>query len=437
MTALAVIVALVVVALSVYYYTSNKTKEAPPPVVVETKKAEPEKVKKKEPKKVERKPKPKRKTVDPRFVRRFGGHSDSVLAMDVSPNGEWMATSGNDGQLRVTRVIKKKGQDMHLTTNIKYSEDIQHLKGRLATLNWCSGDNRTLVGTLLHSSAIAFFRVRKKKDASATDKFPFELVELSKRRFATDKKVQGTLNSSVVDHSHTFYTLLLTESDDPAHGNVVVAWDGTNGVSVGKGILGKSTKTTPVIRLSPDGRFLCHGCVGGTEAAGVQVKLFEVIKKKTKGEVAPVFDRISPKGVMTLVVGEKVADVCFNLNGNTNTTNLAIVGCVGGLIQVWSLDVDYRNREDPKLLCSTQLPGKAIIMSMVASTTSNRVAVITANSDLYVLSYSESSLKVDLTIEETHEELVADVKFCPSGADTVFTRGDESKDIFAWNIGGL
>jgi len=348
-----------------------------------------------------------------------------------------MATSGMDGQLRVTHVEKKKAQDMYLSTNVRYSADIGHLKARLGHLAW-NDDNRTLLGIVAHSSEIAFFRMRKKKDAAPGTKFPFELVELSKRRFATAAKVLGSIHSCVIDHTHTKYPLLLTESDDPAHGNVTVAWDCTNGEAVGKGNLGATRiaddTTSPTLRLSPDGRFLCRGTLSGS---AVQVKLFEVLKKKVKGEVEPVFDGISTKSVMTLVVGEKVADVCFSNNSNNSSANMAIVCCVSGMIQLWSLDVECRLREDPKMLCSFQLPDKTEVLYSVASPTTNRIAIVTANSALHILKYSESSIEPVFTIEETHEQLVANVQFCPSGADTIYTRGDQSKDVFAWNVGKL
>jgi WD40 repeat protein len=443
-----VIVALAIVAASAYYFLVVKksppvVEEKPKPIEKKAAASSEESTKevKKTNKPAKKAPPKVKRTAHPRFVRRFGGHSDHILDMAISPNGEWLATSGKDGQLRVTHVHQKlkSSQDMHLSSAIRYSvaeEKLGGFKPSLSHIAW-SPDNRTLVGTVVHSGEIALFRMRKQKDAPPTAKFPFELVELPKRRFGTASKVQGSLLSCVVDQSHSNYLLVLTESEDPTHGNITVAWDGTNGIAAGKGSLGTVNKkqhdniSNPAIRLSPDGRFACRGGLGG---AATQVKLFEIVKKKVKGEVDPVFDKLSSKSVMTLVAGRKVADVCFSNRNSSGNSDLAIVCCVDGLVQVWSLNVDYRQREDTKLLCFFQIQTTEDIVYATASIKANRIAVLTTNSTLHILTYTESSVFLDLTIEETHDELVADVQFCPFEGDVVYTRGEESKDVFSWKV---
>jgi len=137
---------------------------------------------------------------------------------------------------------------------------------------------------------------------------------------------------------------------------------------------------------------------------------------------------------MTLTAGQKVADVCYFTDDNTS---VAVVCCINGLIQVWDLNVEYRLREDPKRVCEYQLPADESEITHVAGSTTtgatNRIAVVTANGSLHLLTYANACLVLDFTIDETHEQRVADVKFCPSG-DVVYTRGERSKDVFSWKV---
>ena len=65
----------------------------------------------------------------PRYIRRFGGHSDNVLTMSICPNGEWMATAGMDGLVRVAQT--KKGSTLFFQTKVTAEglgifQDAQH-----------------------------------------------------------------------------------------------------------------------------------------------------------------------------------------------------------------------------------------------------------------------------------------------------------------------
>jgi hypothetical protein len=502
MSFLGVCMALAVVAASAYYYFCYNVEHKKEQPLISLSNKEPtsvavnDDVKHKEKevkqpianqKKGTRKPpasKKQQKTVtirDPRFIRRFAGHhSEPILDMSISPNGEWLATCGLDSKVRVTNTnVNVHGNDQQpitLSTNVNADAN-KYNQGNncLGNIAW-SPDNRTLVGAVVNSGELAFFRIRKKKDettaaAAATNKAksPLELIELTKRRFATtDTKIN--INSCVVDHSHSNFLLALTSCDDPtsSHGsNVTVAWDGDNGKSLGSANLGNiilsstnsmttttSNNRSPNIRLSPDGRFLCRGNFSP------QVKMFEVQKKKTKGEINPVFDRISPKGVMTLVVGHAVADVCYistsNVDASTTGMVFAVVCCTNGWIQVWDLNVEYKLREDPKRVCEYQIDlnndaaGNCDEILTHVAASHQRIAVVTTKGSLHVLTYhtdtaagasdtdsSSCSLVLDFTIDRTHDEQqqrrVADVQFGPSG-DVVYTRAENSKDVFAWRV---
>jgi WD40 repeat protein len=158
-----------------------------------------------------------------------------------------------------------------------------------------------------------------------------------------------------------------------------------------------------------------------------------VLRKKVKGEVEPVFDSLSPKAVMTLVSPKAmIEDVAF-CRGDK-----CVVCCDDGSIQIWNLNVEFRQREDPKLVCTSNVLKGSKIASVAASFLDdvNRIAVATDDAKLHVLTYSpsSSSITLDFTIEHTHFDGVSDLQFCPATGKVLYSKGAYSKDVFAWNV---
>mmetsp|Transcript_32116 Transcript_32116/g.96235 ORF Transcript_32116/g.96235 Transcript_32116/m.96235 type:complete len:443 (-) Transcript_32116:416-1744(-) len=378
--------------------------------------------KKKQPAKAKKTPRVSKPTSHPRYVRRFGGHHGNILSMCPSPNGEWMATSGADGLLRVARVERdaRGGADVYLHTKI---EDDDGVPDKVQALSW-EADDRTVACSLDRTAEVRFYRMRKKKDADPGDAHPYELAELVKRRFRTSSKI-GDVTACVADASCASNNLVLTSGDSRAHGGqkTAVAWDGKTGHC-----LIELTTGGGDVQISRDGKFLCGRSAGKTD----QVKLFQVVRKKVKGDIEPHFDRIAPGKVMTLVAHTKVMDVAFGYDAE-GTCDKAFVCGTGGTVQVWNLNVEYRCREDPKLLCSMEVGNK---ISMVSSSlVGDRTAVITVDGMLHILKYASTpvpSISVVCSIQCFHSDGVGDVQFCPSGKQ-VYTRGKSSKDVFAWS----
>ena len=153
-----------------------------------------------------------------RFVRRFGGHSGDITAFDVSPNGEWIATAGVDGLIRVVATSTKSASSSlssssnHLQVQCKVQNDkdegdsggMGYFQDHISALSW-HGDNRTLTCAIHHSRQVCFFRVRKKKQtdstfssaAAAAKNQSYELVELAKRRFSTKSKDMNNIDTCV------------------------------------------------------------------------------------------------------------------------------------------------------------------------------------------------------------------------------------------------
>eukprot|EP00591_Stephanopyxis_turris_P011154 CAMPEP_0195519224 /NCGR_PEP_ID=MMETSP0794_2-20130614/14526_1 /TAXON_ID=515487 /ORGANISM="Stephanopyxis turris, Strain CCMP 815" /LENGTH=434 /DNA_ID=CAMNT_0040648347 /DNA_START=26 /DNA_END=1330 /DNA_ORIENTATION=+ len=428
---LGLLVALIFMVATIYYMTTKSkestasrsipSKEEGEEETAKTRKTQSKKKPSNEKKKTTTKKQQQQRVLKPaaheRYIRRFGGHAGDVLSMSVSPNGEWMATTGVDGQLRVSRV-EKEYNSLFLRANIDNHD-------KICAMSW-EGDNRTIACALTRAEDVVFYRIKKKagdqSSSTSPHSFPYELVELVKRRFSTSSKLDE-VSECVTDSSSTGFNLVLTSGDSSAKlkTKTVVAWDGKTGDALGSVAIGSGD-----VRLSRDGKFLCTRGGGKT----TEIKVFEVLKKKIKGEIEPRFDKIPTKSVMTLIVKAKVVDVDFwYTNG---VCDKAIVCCVDGTIQIWNLDVEYRVKEDPKLLCTTKIDKK--IMMISSSFEKDRFVVATNDAMLHVYSYSSGpnpSISLDFTIERFHSEGVGDVQFCKSG-NFLYSRGVVGKDVFAW-----
>lgn len=140
--------------------------------------------------------------------------------------------------------------------------------------------------------------------------------------------------------------------------------------------MGSVHTTSPGIHLSPDGSFICgRGGIGASEE-----KIYEVRRKKVKGQIEPVFDSIPSKNAITLIpkASAKVADVVFCGECDKlkqDRLRLGIVACEDGTIEAWGLDVDFRQKEDPKFVSSVKLgldeDTEVVLMSASVATTSN------------------------------------------------------------------
>jgi len=394
------------------------------------------------------------KPTDQRFLRRFGGHTGAIESMAVSPDGEWIATAGIDGLIRVSKINtqnESNNTNLYLQTKVKNPE-LGFLKDYASILSWLP-DGRTIVCTIHKSRDIAFYRIRRKKEPedqskqSSASVFPYELIELSKRRFHTSLDRGIDFKACLADLSHPNSCLLFTNSTTTTELHTTVAWDGMKGEA-----LGNFLTRGGGVRLSPDGRFLCARSLGGPPLA-TELKIYEVQRNKVKGQVEPVFDKISSKSVMTVIAkGSRMRDVTFCATTTAEgpiTNSLMCLGCDDGSIQIWDIDVEYKRREDPKILCiaTSVLPSRnnknAKIVRVAASVVGcvQRIAVAMSDSSLHLLIYSPPSstkpatILLEFSIEgTTHPEGISDLQFCPASANVLYSRGNESRDVFAWTI---
>jgi WD40 repeat protein len=398
-----------------------------------------------------------------RFVRRFGGHTGTITCMAVSPNGEWIATAGVDGWIRVAQTAK--GSALYVQTKVQNSNDASISGGgvvlfqdSISALSW-HGDNRTLTCTLHHARQVAFYRIRKKAASAANDAFPYEVVELVKRRFSTTCKDMNTMDTCVTDTAHDSFCLVLTSSRLMSSFNAV-AWNGTSGQAVGTLTIPNGNRAC----LSPDGRFICGSGGGGSNSSAsggvAQVKIFEVQRKKIKDQVELMFDKISPKSYRTIVAtqGTKLVDVAFmGVDTGTTCIDKAVVACANGSLHVWSLNVEFHLQEDPKLLCTTEpdlLQSKSIVV-LAAAHRGNRIAVVTQDDSLHILTFhasiassisssAPSSISLDCSIPNVQYVDTsnsssgigssASIQFCPQTSRLVYTKSSSSKHVFCWDV---
>jgi len=450
---ISIFIALAVVVGSVYYYISNNREKLEKELKVKNLKEQRQKQQKKEEelrkqnkaakelatrKKQEVKKKPKKKAVDTshdpsknlRYLRRFGGHNGNIIGKDVSPNGEWMATCGVDGKLRVARVEKA---DMSVETVVPDHDRIDHV-------SW-EGDNRTIACVLHRKQQVTFYRVRKKKDADAntsSSNFPYELVELVKRKFETQSKLDD-ITRLLTDQSSSIYSFVLTSGDSTTNknGKVIAAWNGSDKTSIGLLNTGSAVNDA---RISKDGRFICSRSAG----SGKEVKLYEVVKKRHKGEIDPQFDNLASKSVMSMHIGKDVSDVDFLYSNDggvdsKSKCDKAIVVCNDGTFQIWNIDVEYKFKEDPKLICTCDhLQGKGEIKAIATSYNNNRIAAVAfPGPTLQVFTYDNENKQVnfDFSMENCHgpKGIDDDLQFNAEG-NVLYTRGSWSKDIFSWKV---
>eukprot|EP00586_Coscinodiscus_wailesii_P014926 CAMPEP_0172503756 /NCGR_PEP_ID=MMETSP1066-20121228/172049_1 /TAXON_ID=671091 /ORGANISM="Coscinodiscus wailesii, Strain CCMP2513" /LENGTH=473 /DNA_ID=CAMNT_0013279625 /DNA_START=63 /DNA_END=1484 /DNA_ORIENTATION=+ len=399
------------------------------------------------------KPAPAKKikpTSHPRFRRKFGGHSGNgpVLATSISPQGDWIATSGDDAQLRIVRTGGTTAEkNIFLKTDVAPANEPRRKNDRVRSVSWAA-DNRTVVCAIEtgdYGSEVAFYRMRKKRDAAAGAEFPYELIELSKHRFSVDSKLEN-LSSCLVDRSahvgttkedlaNAAFSLILTSgvSHGTADVSCAVAWNGKTGSTMGSAKLGRGAGAAGErLRLSSDGEFVCGRC----GASSTEMKIYRVKRKRVKGEVNPVFDKLVLAGVITCRA--KIADVDFltrESGDDLRVCDKIVACCVNGDVMVWDV-----SGQKPEKLCVADGPCLGVSESppveIVASGDGKRVAVATRDSGLHLFTYSDEdhSIRLDFSIERAHSLGVACMEFCPTSSDVLYTLGDASKEVFSWNV---
>lgn len=396
----------------------------------------------------------------PRYVRRFGGHQRNISCAALSPSGDWMATTCVDGHLRVVRAATdSSGKKASSPSSPAFALSAKVESGsRVCALAWL-GDNRTVACVLdvYNSPAeVAQYRIRKKKDAPegqsggcSSGSSPYEIVELAKRRFSTDASKYRTVTGCSTDPSSTAFDLILLtgESEVNAHCRVTSAWDGRTGAMLSGAV--PITHGGDDARLSKDGKFVC-GSRFEKENSCKEVKLYEIIKKRHKGDVDPQFDSLPNKHVMTLLVGKPVADVDFLYDAAIGgVCTRAIVCTTGGVFQVWNIDVEYSRKEDPRMLFESSAASalsKRGIFAIATSTCDDqqggsnqhqhRMAVAANDSSIHVFEIDLDKEKVTIahSMERCHgPKGIDDIFFEPTGT-ILYSKGTLSKDVFAWNV---
>ena len=364
----------------------------------------------------------------PRFLNMVKGHSQNIDVCALSPNGKWLATSGGDQQLRVTQVNSGSkrvsgGEAIYFRINID--------RDTISSLSWAS-DSSTIVAAMEGTKDVCYFRMRKNKNAAADGSgFKYELIELKKRRFSTAHK--GPVQSCIIDTAYSS-PVIVTAGDVSADKSICV-W-GNDGMKLGQV---SNPYSSQGVRLSTDGHFIAPRC------DSTEIKLFEIVRKKVKGQPEAMFEAVNPKSVMTLsgLHKKKVTDVVFGGHDAPvahGDCDRCVTCGLDGSIGIWGIDVHFKFKEDPKLLWGGMPHGDAAYSKIALSPDGRRLAASTFSGDIHLFTIKtvgEETCKCtpDIVIEskDAGGTGLKYMEFSPS-CQELYTCGIMSKHAYVWDV---
>lgn len=259
----------------------------------------------------------------------------------------------------------------------------------ITNLSWAA-DSLTVVGSSELTREVYFFRMRKKKDTNndkpTSNGFKYELIELKKRRFKTNHS--GVIQSCAIDTAYS--TPIIVTGCDCKSDNQFLVWDSRSGQKLGQ----IPNKTGGGAVLSNDGHFISNISTSSSE-----VKIFEVVRKKEKGQAEPVFQGVSNKAAMTLASGahtSNINSICFgphDADVASGVSDRVVTAGADGRLVLWDIDVRFDLRADPEILCKANV-GSPLKFCMISLNGKKIACVDNAdNIHFYVVETVKSSIK--------------------------------------------
>nr|CAH7755895.1 unnamed protein product [Callosobruchus chinensis] len=311
------------------------------------------------------------------------GHTGSILDMDFSNNGKYLASCADDRAVFIFEVKDLTQKDKRsLRVNIDF-DFATHVK-------W-SPDSKAVIIHKSHENVLEVYKVEKKKDgwlqASKALTFP--------KHHETDVIGMGIASNGK-------YIMTCSNKTD------MVIWD-LKGQKLA--VVDTYLMNTTCAKLSPCGRFVVAS--GFTPEA----RVWEVIFKKS-GEFQEV------KQIKQLTLGghsSGVYDVAFDVD----SSHMATVS-KDGTWKLFDTQVSYKLGQDAQCL-KTGMYEQASNNALIALSPNAEVLAIASGADLYF--YSTLSAKLDYTIENVYSDNITALLFDSTGK-YLLTAGEKQIRVF-------
>ncbi|ESO04935.1 hypothetical protein HELRODRAFT_99280 [Helobdella robusta] len=322
------------------------------------------------------------------LVATLKSHTGIISDMHFSPNGKYLASCADDRSIYVW-IIKDFLNNS--SKSIRVNVDYDH-----ATKLCFSPDNKAFLVTLFSEETIRVYKMAKKEDGtlgkiqSAFDfpeKCPHEVLTIGIA--STGLYVMTCYKNPIIkiwDIKGTLLTSIDTLQMNHTHG-----------------------------RVSPCGRFVA--CSGFTS----EVKVWEVTFSKTNEfkETTKAFQ-----------LGSHTSTI-YSFDFNNDSTRMATIS-KDGTWKLWDTNIDYKRRQDPKLLRTWNCQSSFVGSSLLCLSANGLSVAIANHGSVYIYNvYDEDCDRIeDLCIGD-----IVAVEFSPSNAHLAVCT---EKSIFVFhNVKGL
>ncbi|XP_077995758.1 transducin beta-like protein 2 [Glandiceps talaboti] len=314
-------------------------------------------------------------------------HGDSIVDIDFSINGKYLASASEDRTVRVWSVKEfKEKEHKCLRGNVEFDS---------ATKVKFSPDSRAFVVSLANGNTLRIFKLGKKEDGSGNTVVP-NPEDFPKRH------ERDIINIGIASNGK----YMMTAASD----TTILIWDLKGEVIA---TINTNQMHNNYAAVSPCGRFV--GSCGFTP----DVKIWEVTFSKN-GEFKEVVRAMELKGHKASV---------YYFAFSIDSTRMATIS-KDGTWKIWDTNVEYEKNQDPYLLYTGQFDHNG--PAKIALAPDGLSVAIATGYDVSL--YDATSGEEEETFREIHSLPVSTLAFSPSSKYLV-TAGDKHLRVFH-NVAG-